>query len=242
MGLHVTGVVVLLVLLVAWGFARSGYNPQWDSIWPYRVAFVEGVLTTLTIGVVSMGLSMVFGLVTALMMRSRLIVLRALARVYVELIRGTPLLVQILILFYLIAQAAGLQDRYTAGVLILSFFAGAYLAEIFRAGIESVGAPQWEAARAIGLTSQQTFRLVVLPQAGRAILPPLTGQLASLIKDSSLLSIISINEATLAAQNIASTSYSSLEIYLPLAGAYLLFTLPLSAVTRALEERMSRAS
>jgi polar amino acid transport system permease protein len=122
--------------------------------------------------------------------------------------------------------------------LILSNFAGAYISEILRAGIESVGASQLESARAIGLTGVQTYRYVIVPQALRQILPPLAGQFASLIKDSSLLSFIGFEEVTNNAQQVASFTYSYLESYTPLAVAYLALTLPISLWSRSLERRM----
>jgi polar amino acid transport system permease protein len=146
--------------------------------------------------------------------------------------------VQILIFFYVIASAVHLENRYVVGILTLAIFSGAYIAEIIRAGIESVGKSQIESARAIGLTRAQTYRYVVLPQALRQTLPPLAGQFVSLIKDSSLLSIIAISEFTLNAQQINSYTFSTLESYLPLAMGYLLLTLPISFWTRWLEKRM----
>ena len=154
-----------------------------------------------------------------------------------EIIRGTPLLVQIYVFFYVVADAFHIEDRYLMGVVILSVFSSAYISEIVRAGIESVGASQWESARAIGLTRRQTYRHVVFPQALRQMLPPLAGQFVSLIKDSSLLSIIAIGELTHNASKVSSTTASPFESYLPLAAGYLILTLPLSIWTRRLEER-----
>jgi polar amino acid transport system permease protein len=133
-----------------------------------------------------MSLSVVF----AFARRSRVAVVRYLARIYIELIRGTPLLVQILIFFYVVAESFHVGNRYLVGVLTLSIFAGAYISEIIRAGIESVGKSQIDSARAVGFTRAQTYRYVIFPQAFRQSMPPLAGQFASLIKDSSLLSII----------------------------------------------------
>jgi polar amino acid transport system permease protein len=165
--------------------------------------------------------------------------LRYLARIYVELVRGTPLLVQILIFFYVVADAMGVNNRYVVGILTLALFSGAYISEIIRAGIESVGKSQLESARAIGLTRGQTYRYVIFPQALRQTLPPLAGQFVSLVKDSSLLSIISIREFTWNAENVNAMTYSTLESYLPLALGYLILTLPISLWTRHLEKRHS---
>jgi polar amino acid transport system permease protein len=123
------------------------------------------------------------------------------------------------------------------GVLTLSFFSGAYISEVVRAGIESVGKSQLESAKAIGLTRAQTYRYVIFPQALRQSLPPLAGQFVSLIKDSSLLSIISISEFTWNAEAINSRTFSTLESYIPLAVGYLILTLPISLWTRYLEKR-----
>ena len=154
-----------------------------------------------------------------------------------ELIRGTPLLVQILIFWYVIGHAIHLENRYFSGILALSIFSGAYISEIIRAGIESIGKSQLESAKAIGLTPLQIDRYVILPQAMRQTLPPLAGQFVSLIKDSSLLSVISISEFTFNAQETASATYSNFECYIPLAIGYLLLTLPISIATRWLENR-----
>jgi polar amino acid transport system permease protein len=130
------------------------------------------------------------------------------------------------------------ENRYVAGVLILSFFSGAYISEVIRAGLQSVAESQLESARAIGLTRAQAYRYVILPQALRLTLPPLVGQFVSLIKDSSLLSIIAVNEFTQAARDVNAVTYSTLECYLPLAAGYLVLTLPLSLWLRSLEKRL----
>ncbi|MCS6770808.1 MAG: amino acid ABC transporter permease [Kiritimatiellae bacterium] len=218
-------------------FAQIAYHWNWSGVWVYRGQFIRGWLATLAISVAALVCSTLIGLAAALARRARLLLIRQAGVVYVELIRGTPLLVQILVFFYVVANAFGVHNRFVAGVLILSVFAGAYISEIIRSGIESVGASQLESARAIGLTPAQIYRHVIFPQAIRQMLPPLTGQFVSLVKDSSLLSIISINEFTLAAQQVNSATYSTLESYIPLAAGYLLVTWPLSALSRALEHR-----
>jgi polar amino acid transport system permease protein len=159
-----------------------------------------------------------------------------------ELIRGTPLLVQILIFFYVVADAFGIQNRYIVGVVVLSMFSGAYISEIVRAGIESIGESQLESARAIGFTRPQIYRFVIFPQVVRQVLPPLAGQFASLIKDSSLLSIISVSEFTLNAQEVNAFTFSTLESYLPLAVGYLMLTLPISLWSKRLEAKYRYAT
>jgi polar amino acid transport system permease protein len=236
-------VVFLLTSLFFWfTFSQVRFSWGWGAVYAYRVKFISGWLMTVGISAVAMALSLAIGLLTAIAQRASFLPLRFLARTYVELIRGTPLLVQILIFFYVVADAFGIQDRYVVGVLILSLFSGAYISEILRAGIESVGGSQLESARAIGFTRIQTYRFVIFPQVLRQVLPPLAGQFASLIKDSSLLSIISVSEFTLNAQEVNAFTFSTLESYLPLAAGYLLLTLPISLWSKRLESKYRYAT
>lgn len=228
----ILGAALLAALCFA---ALQAASWNWSGVWAYRDVFWQGWLATIWISAASLVLSVAFGLFAALARRSPYPALRWLSAGYVELIRGTPLLVQLLLLFYVVADTVGLQNRYAAGILILSLFSGAYIAEMIRAGITSVGRSQLESARAIGLTRLQTYRHVIFPQAIRHVLPPLAGQAASIIKDSSLLSILGIAEFTLAAQQVNSATYSTLESYLPLAVGYLALTLPVSLLARHLE-------
>ncbi len=232
---------LLVSALFYFAFSRIAYNWGWQPIWEYRGKFIQGWFVTIGISTGALVFSTLFGVLAALLRRSRILVLRSIALLYVELIRGTPLLVQILIFFYVVGNALGVENRYVAGVLILSLFAGAYISEIIRSGIEGVAESQLESARSIGLTPAQTYRYVIFPQAIRQVLPPLAGAFVSLIKDSSLLSIISISEFTLNAREVNAFTYSTLESYLPLAVGYLVLTLPLSLWTRRLEQRFAYA-
>ncbi len=219
-------------------FKSLDYNWNWDLIYAYRGKFFSGWIQTISISMASLFLSSVLGFVTALCLMSSAVFLRALGHAYVELIRGTPLLVQILLFFYVIAHAVGLENRYWVGVFSLSIFSAAYMAEIFRAGLSSVGKSQTDTAVSLGLTRFQTLRYVVVPQAAQVVLAPLAGQFVSLIKDSSLLSVISISELTLNAQEVNSFTYSTLESYIPLAFGYLVLTLPISLVVKRFEKRV----
>jgi polar amino acid transport system permease protein len=235
-------VALLTAALFSFAFSQLQYGWNWDAIWQYRHKFLMGWLMTVAISAAALLVSLVIGLLTALARRSSLLPLRYGALLYVEIVRGTPLLVQILILFYVVANAFGIDNRYLVGVLTLSLFAGAYLAEMIRAGIESIRDSQLESARAIGLTRSQTYRYVIFPQVVRQLIPPLTGQFASIIKDSSLLSIIAVSEFTLNAQEVNAFTYSTLESYLPLAVGYLLLTLPISLFSRMLERKFHYAT
>jgi polar amino acid transport system permease protein len=218
-------------------FSTVGYHWNWRGVWTYRLLFIQGWLVTLLLSGIALVASSLIGVILALLRRTPFLPLRYLARIYVEAIRGTPLLVQLMIFFYVVATAFGIENRYIVGVLVLSVFSGAYISEVIRSGIESVGKSQLDSARAIGLTTVQTYRYVIFPQAIRQILPPLAGQFASLIKDSSLLSIVGISEFTLNTQNVNSYTSSPFESYIPLAIGYLLLTLPISLWTQSLERR-----
>jgi polar amino acid transport system permease protein len=235
-------VLLLLSALFFFSFSQLQYGWNWTAVWQYRQKFLHGWMTTLLISVAALGLSLLISVFFALARRSRLLPLRYLAMLYIEGVRGTPLLVQILVFFYVVADAFGINNRYVVGILTLAFFAGAYLSEIIRAGIESIGESQIESARAIGLSPLQTYRFVILPQVVRRILPPLAGQFASLVKDSSLLSIIAVSEFTLNAQEVNAFTFSTLESYLPLAVGYLLLTLPISLFSRHLEQKFCYAT
>jgi polar amino acid transport system permease protein len=179
------------------------------------------------------------GFVLALFQRSYFLPVRYLARFFVEVVRCIPLLALIYLGWYGIGGVFAIANEYRliAGILILSLFESAYIGEIFRAGIESVGKTQIESARAIGFTRTQTYRYVIIPQAFRQVLPPLVGQLVTVIKDSSLLSVIGINEFTQSAQQASSINYDNLETYFALAVGYLVLTVPISLWSRWLERR-----
>jgi polar amino acid transport system permease protein len=225
------------VSIFFFAFGQLAYHWAWGSVSAYWYKFLQGWIVTVLISLAALVTSFSIGVLSALFQRSSFLPLRYLSKMYVEIVRGTPLLVQILIFFYVVADAFKIQNRYLVGVLILSFFSGAYICEIVRGGIEAIGRSQIDSARAIGLTRLQTYRYVIFPQAVRQILPALAGQFASLIKDSSLLSIISINEFTLNAQEVNAYTFSTLESYIPLAVGYLILTLPLSMWSRALERK-----
>jgi len=228
---------VILTGATAFFFSQLDYAWDWPAIWAYRQKFLEGWWATIWLSVAALVVSLLIGVILMGLQRSRWVILQLLGRTYVELIRGTPLLVQILIFFYIIADGLGLQNRWVAGILILSIFSGAYVGEILRGGVDSVAASQLDAARAVGFDDRQTWRFVILPQALRQTLPALTGQFVSLVKDSSLLSVIAIREFTMNAREANNFTYSTFESYLPLAIGYLVLTFPMSMLSRWLEAR-----
>lgn len=227
----------LTILLFYVMFMNVSYQFNWDSVLVYKQKFIDGFSITLLVSFFALILSFLIGLFFAYGQNSKFIQLRFISRMYIELIRGTPLLVQILIFFYVFANALGLDNRYIVGTVILSLFAGAYISEIIRASIKSVENEQYESALALGLSDWQMYRYIIFPQALKRMLPPLAGQFASIIKDSSLLSIISVSEFTMNAQEVNAYTYSTLESYIPLAFGYLLLTYPISYYSSKLESQ-----
>ncbi|MEP6671671.1 MAG: amino acid ABC transporter permease [Chthoniobacter sp.] len=232
-----TFALALFAGLVAGAFALLDYQWQWRLAGSYWRLFWDGWVTTLEISALALPLSCLIGLLFASARRSPWMPLRDFARIYVEVSRGTPLLVQLFIYWYAFGQKLSTDYRLISGALILSLFEGAYISEIFRAGIESISASQLETARALGFTRGQTYRYVIFPQALRQSLPPLAGQFASIIKDSSLLSVLGIAEFSLAASQVNSITYTTFEIYLSIALGYLILTLPISLWTQRWEQR-----
>src|SRR4030042_5807523 len=227
----------LAIAAIAWiisrGSYQAGYNWQWYRIPKYIASFENGVFIagplltglqiTLYITAVSLLLSVVFGLVAALLRLSDSLIAKSLARIYLETIRNTPLLVQLFFIYFVISPIIGL-SRFSSAVLALSFFEGAYASEIFRAGILSIPKGQWEAAYGLGFSTFQSYRYVILPQGIRKMLPPLTGQAVSLIKDSALVSTIAITDLTMQGQAIIAETYLVFEIWFLVACIYLLIT------------------
>ncbi|MDD2533238.1 MAG: amino acid ABC transporter permease [Eubacteriales bacterium] len=238
------GGVVFLVIALFFGYAvfKLDHNWQWERLWEYRQKYTFGFGITLFLSGASLIGSLILGVLAAFGRRSPILMLRYLARVYIEAIRGTPLLVQTIFFFYFIGTAYQLNNRYWMGVLILSFFAGAYVAEIIRAGLASIPSAQLETARSLCFTKTQTLRYIVFPQLARIVLPPLTGQFASLVKDSSILSFIAVNELTKNVLEVDSLTFTTFENLALLAVLYLAITLPISLLTRYLERRMNYAT
>jgi polar amino acid transport system permease protein len=242
---------VVLVLVIIVFFVHStenlGYYWQWYQVPKYIFTIdeqgfsagplLDGLWITFKISGISLLLSFVIGLVTALMRLSTSFVAQTLARLYLETIRNTPLLIQLFFIYFVVGPVMGL-NRFPSAVLALSLFEGAYASEIFRAGIVSIQRGQWEAAYSLGLSSIQMYVYVILPQAIRRILPPLTSQAISLIKDSALVSTIAIYDLTMQAQAIISETFLTFELWFTVAGMYLAVTVTLSIIVAIMEKRM----
>lgn len=234
---------------VAWGASRMDYTWKWDQTTRFVVRFIDGaaypgpllkgLLVTLEISAASFVLALVIGLLTALCRLSDSVVARGIARCYLESVRNTPLLVQIYLLYFVLAPILGF-DRWFAAVFALAVFEGAFAAEIFRGGILSVPRGQTEAAMSLGLGRGATYRLVVLPQAIRIMLPPLTSLGVSLIKHSAIVSAIAMFDLFNEARTIVSETFLAYEIYLITGAIYLVVTTALSLLVGVLERRLAR--
>ena len=241
---HVAGAVGLAALLA--GCAQSTYTWGWHVVSPLderglkNLGFLaQGLWSTVSISLISIIISVVAGVVVALLALSKRRAVRAINRFYVEVFRAIPLLVLLLWVYYGLPVVLGLQfGVFAAGVIALSLSDSAFEAEIFRGGIQSVERGQPEAAQALGLTSWQTMRLVVLPQALRRILPALGNQFVYVLKMSSLISVIGLQDLTRRANELTLVEYRPLEIYTALVIEYLLLILVVSWMVRKLEQRL----
>lgn len=209
---------------------------------------IEGLWITLKISVLATFFGVIIGIIGGLTRISGNPALKWTTMVYVEIIRGSPLLVQILIWYFifgtvidelLTTYGLGRIPAWWYGVASLSCFAGAYVSEIVRAGIQSIHRGQMEAARSLGMSYGQAMRYIIMPQALRRILPPLAGQFISLIKDSSLLGIIAIRELTKASREAVTASLQPFEVFMLCAVLYLVLTFTLSMLVQHLERRMA---
>jgi polar amino acid transport system permease protein len=242
----------LFVTLLGWLTVHSaeniGYNWQWYRIPRYLFSstesgivagpLIEGLKITLQISLISLVLAMAIGLLTAVFRLSNSFVARWLAIIYLETSRNTPLLIQIFFIYFVLGPMLGL-ERMVAAILALSLFEGAYASEIFRSGIQAVDRGQIEAAGSLGLTRLAIYRHIIIPQAVRTVLPPLTSQAISLVKDSALVSTIAIYDLTMQGQALIAESYLTFEIWFTVAAMYLSMTLFLSVVVGIMEKRLS---
>jgi His/Glu/Gln/Arg/opine family amino acid ABC transporter permease subunit len=186
----------------------------------YLPEFWRGARATIFYSVASLGLATVIGLIVALARISRLAPLRAIARAYVDVIRGTPALVQIFFIYFGMPALGINLSAPVAAVIALAINSGGYLAEIFRAGIMGVDPGQTEAGRSLGMSEGQTMRRIILPQAALLVVPPTAGEFTNLVKGTSLLSTISVSELTRVAQQIIGVTFRPIEAYVAIAAIY----------------------
>lgn len=208
-----------------------------DSFWPLLLAAITG---TIPLALASFALGLIIAIGLALMRLSGNVVLAGIARAYISVIRGTPLLVQLFVIFYGLPSVGVVIDPWPAAIIAFSLNVGGYAAEVVRAAILSVPRGQWEAAHTVGLSRGRTLTRIVLPQAARVSVPPLSNTFISLVKDTSLASTILVTELFRQAQQIAAFSFEFMAIYLEAALIYWIICLVLSSGQSAIEKRLDR--
>jgi len=233
------------------GAAEMNYVWQWYRVpqYIYKVIdgelifgpLIDGLLVTLEIGVYSIVLGLVIGLITAFLRLSDSYSGRLLATVYLELVRNTPLLIQLFVFYFVLGPIFEI-DRFWVAVLCISFFEGSFAAEIIRGGILSVPKGQVEAGASLGLSRAATYRYITLPQALPIILPPLAGILVNLIKHSAIVSVIAVFDLTTSGLDIISETFMAFEIWITVASMYLVITISLSIVISRFERYMKRST
>lgn len=242
-------VLLLLMGALCWWIgdnAAENYRWQWYRVWRYIGTVEDGVFTvgpllwglgvTLKLTASSLALALVVGTFVACLRLAASPVARLIAGIFLGGIRNTPLLMQLFMVYFVVAPVFGL-GPFASATLALGLFEGSYLAEIFRAGVASLPRSQWEAALSLGMSTLMAARLVILPQALRNVLAPLAGQIISLIKDTSLVSAIAVADLTMRGRVIITDTFLSFEIWLLVAAAYLFLTLLVSVPARWLERR-----
>ena len=207
-----------------------------DSFWKI---LLPGLTMTIPLTAISFFFALIIALIVAMIQFAHVRVLRQVARFYVWVIRGTPLLVQLFVVFYGMPNIGILIDPFPAAVIVFSTNEGAYMAEIIRAALESVPAGQMEAGRCVGMTYLQTMRRIILPQAMRTAFPSLSNSLISMIKDTSLAANITVTEMFMATQRIVARTYEPLALYIEVGLIYLLFCTVLTKLQSVGEKRLN---
>ena len=211
---------------------------NWDMVMNSFPLLLTGAVVTVKITALSVALGVIIGLFVGVARICHVAPLRVLAAIYVDFLRGTPLLVQIFLIYFALPVITGQRvDPFFAAIASCGINSGAYVAEIFRAGIQSIDAGQMEAGRSLGMSWMQTMRYIIVPQAFKRVIPPLGNEFIALLKDSSLVSVIGFEELTRRGQLIIARTYGSLEIWLSVAIIYLAMTLTISRFVAYLERR-----
>jgi polar amino acid transport system permease protein len=206
-----------------------------QSAFPLLIA---GACITVEITALTVFFGMIIGICVSLIRMSDFKILRWMGNVYVDFIRGTPLLIQIFLVYFALPSIIGHRvDAYFAAISACSINSGAYMAEVFRGGIQSIDVGQMEAGRSLGMTWWQTMRYVILPQAFKRIIPPLGNEFIAMLKDSSLVSVIGFEELTRRGQLIIARTYASFEIWMAVAIIYLILTFTVARLTGLLERK-----
>ncbi len=203
-------------------------------------SLLSGLSITIEIAVISLILAVILGIILGIFSISTSKILRAISLVYIYIVRGTPLMIQALFLFFGVGQALNIRfDPMAAAIITLTVNASAYMAEIFRGGIQAVDIGQMEAARSLGLSNFKAMKKVILPQAIKIMIPSILNQFIVTLKDTSILSVISIRELTLSGQIIIARNFKPLQMYAIVAAMYFIIITLLTLVSQRVERRLS---
>jgi len=220
----------------------TNYQFAWNVVVEYRFWLLEGVILTLKIALVSMAFAMVLGLVVALLRMSPIWPVRTLASLYISVFRAIPPLVFILWMYYGVTLVTGLNlEAFWSGVICLSLQYAAWLSEIYRSGLQAIDKGQREAALSTGLSRTRAFAKVIWPQAWRIIIPPMANNFVGIIKDSSLVGVIGLNELMRQSQIATSLTFRPFELYTAAMVIYIVLTLAIARVASILEQRAARS-
>ena len=214
------------------------YIFRWSALFPYIPMFLQGLLVTFEISIASELVGIVIGLIAGLARLSHRRVVRSVAIAYIDFFRGVPLLVTLVWIYYGVALLLNINiSAFAAGVSGLGITLGAYLAEVFRAGVQAIARGQTEAAYSLGLSRWQTMRTVVLPQALRIIFPPLANSFIGILKDSSLVAILSVTDLMRVGMIVASDTFRAFEAYTFVAVIYYIVTFITARAVTRIEKR-----
>ena len=215
---------------------------NWLYIQSVLPQFYQATFTTLKISLIAIILSIIVGLLCSIILNNRIFILNKIVAIYIELSRNTPLLIQLFFLYYGLPKLGIKIDGFTCGIIGLTFLGGSYMAEVFRAGLQSVSKGQIDSAKSVGLSPLQVFRYVTLPPALALSIPAIGANCLFLIKESSVLSAIAIVELLFVTKDLIGMDYKTTEALFLLICAYLIILLPVSALTSYLEYRSRKVS
>lgn len=230
--------LLFYIILFLYIGMRFNYNYEWFTLSQYSYTIFKGWLITVILSLVSMFFSLIFGFILFLMKKSTIKTFEYIGKVFTEFMFGSPLLVLVVILYYIVAQAFYINDKFLAAIIILTLYNSSYVSEIYRGGIENIPDGQWKAAQVYGFTDFQTYRYIIIPQVLKTILPPLTGQMALMVKSTALLSYMAVNEFFNTVMGVNSITFAYIEGYVLLAVGYLIITVPISMLIKYMERKL----
>ena len=227
------------VIIFAFVISRSTKDLDFSTYAYYSNAMLKGWLNTVLISLVSISLSLVFGLVLYLMQESKIKTLYYMAEILKTMVFATPLLVIAIVSYYYVGNAFNIDNKFAVGALTLGIYISAYISDIYKGAIESIHVNQWQAAKMFGFNKYQTYRYIIFPQVFKSILPPLAGQFALTVKGSSLLSYMAMTELFNGVNTVMAASYRYSEGFMIVTLGYWVITIPLIMMVRSLEKKVN---